>query len=115
LITVLAIRKSTAKRGSEVEVDSTKNAGQLLAMIAVRIADGKTEQGAAVDVDVPATRDFVKILVDQYDGFTKDVFHCLLPSMSRARSPATVLSPGPLAKQLYHQCRGGAPNFMLNK
>jgi hypothetical protein len=105
LITVLAIRKSTANRGSE---DSTEIYAHLIALIAVLIVDGpgRRRLSALIAVkvvdgkeNVIPTSNFVKVLVDQFDGFTKDVFHCLLPSTSRARSPGDVLSPEPLAKQ----------------
>ena len=111
LITVLAIRKSTAKRGSIKrivvgELLRPNYYAHLKALIAVLIVEGPDPKPlnaliAVLIVDVKKTTgDFVKILVDQYDGFTKDVFHCLLPSMSRARSPATSCLRGPLAKQL---------------
>jgi hypothetical protein len=32
-----------------------------------------------VDVLAPATGNFIKVLIDQYDWFTEDFFHWLLP------------------------------------
>ena len=87
LTTVLAIRKSTANRGSE---DSTEIYAHLIALIAVLIVDGKE--------NVIPTSNFVKVLVDQFDGFTKDVFHCLLPCYATSALAGDLLSPGPLAK-----------------
>jgi len=105
LITVLAIRKSTANRGSE---DSTEIYAHLIALIAVLIVDGPGRRRlsaliAVLIVDgkenVIPTSNFVKVLVDQFDGFTKDVFHCLLPCYATNMLAGDLLSPEPLAKQ----------------
>ena len=95
LITVLAIRKSTAKRGSlkRIAVRQLNNDAYayLKALIAVLIVEGPETNPliALIAVDVnevkKTTGNFVKVLVDQFDGFTKDVFHGLLPSITGAR------------------------------
>jgi hypothetical protein len=76
LITVLAIRKSTAKRGSKrvkkaaaVVYVYLADGTNLNALIAVRIVDGNPE------VKVVPPRDFVEILIDQFDGLAQYVFH----------------------------------------
>jgi len=85
LITVLAIRKSTAKRGSlkRIAVRQLNNDAYayLKALIAVLIVEGPEPKplDALIAVKVvevkQTTRNFVKVLVDQFDRLPNDIFH----------------------------------------
>src|SRR5689334_17910371 len=58
-----------------LEVDITLyNSADLYTLIAVEIVEVNIEAEILI-----STGNFVKVLVDQFGGFTKDVFHFLLP------------------------------------
>ena len=64
----------------QVETDITLyNRADLYTLIAIRIIEVNIEAECLI-----TTGNFVKVLVDQFDGFTNDVFHCLLPTWTRA-------------------------------
>jgi hypothetical protein len=113
LITVLAIRKSTAKRGSikRIAVRQLTNDAYayLNALIAVLIVEGPEPKPLVALIAVKVvevkqtTSNFVKVLVDQFDGFAQYFVH--RPSLTLVTSTLAgdLLSPVPLAIQPYHR------------
>jgi hypothetical protein len=71
----------------------------LNALIAVRIV----EVNVKIEVKVVPTRDFVEILIDQFDGLAQYVFHGPSLILVTSTLAGDLLSPVPLAKQPYHR------------